>query len=125
MIILDTSIWIEFLRGNEKYYSIVKDLLENQKVLAAECIFGELLQGSLSKREQNIIVQYWNNLPKCSIDEIWIQAGKYSAENKLHSRGIGLIDCIIIVSAKNHNAKILSLDNKLNSILTKDEIFAL
>jgi predicted nucleic acid-binding protein len=51
MIILDTSIWIEFLKNNSDYYSKVKDLLENRKVLAIECVFGELLQGAKSKRE--------------------------------------------------------------------------
>jgi len=121
MIILDTSIWIEFLKNNFVYYSTVKDLLENRKILAIECIFGELLQGAKSKREIEIISLYWENLPKAAIDNGWIEAGKYSSINKLTSIGVGIIDSFIIVTAKKVNAPIWSLDKKLNSLLNKEE----
>ena len=121
MIIIDTSIWIEFLKNNPVYYSTVKDLLENRKVLAIECIFGELLQGAKSKREIEIISLYWENLPKTMIDNGWIEAGKYSSINKLTSIGVGIIDSFIIVTARKVNAPIWSLDKKLNSLLNKEE----
>lgn len=121
MIIPDTSIWIEFLKNNPEYYSKVKDLLENRKVLAIECIFGELLQGAKSKREIEIISLYWENLPKAIIGNGWIEAGKYSSQNKLTSHGVGLIDSLIIVTARKVDAQIWSLDKKLNSLLKKDE----
>ncbi|PKL15759.1 MAG: pilus assembly protein [Spirochaetae bacterium HGW-Spirochaetae-5] len=121
MIILDTSVWIEFLKNNPEYYSKVKDLLENRKVLAIECIFGELLQGAKSRREIEIISLYWENLPKAIIENGWIEAGKYSSINKLTSIGVGIIDSFIIVTARKLNASIWSLDKKLNSLLNKEE----
>lgn len=121
MIILDTSIWIEFLKNNSEYYSNVKNLLENQKVLAVECIFGELLQGAKSGREIEIISLYWENLPKAIIENGWIEAGKYSSANKLTSIGVGIIDSFIIVTARKVHASIWSLDKKLNSLLNKKE----
>ena len=121
MIILDTSVWIEFLKNNPEYYSKVKDLLENRKVLAIECIFGELLQGANSKREIEVISLYWDNLPKANIKNGWIEAGKYSSINKLTSIGVGIIDSFIIVTARKVNASIWSLDKKLNSLLSKEE----
>ena len=123
MIVIDTSVWIEFLRQNPLYASKVDVLLENREVLAVEFIFGELLQGAKNKREKKIITDYWNTLPKCSQENVWIEAGKYSSENKLFSKGIGLIDCAIIISAKKHHAKIWSLDKKLNDILGEEEKF--
>ena len=123
MIILDTSIWIEFLKNNPEYFSKVKYLLENQQVLAIECIFGELLQGAKNKREIEIISLYWENLPKIIIENGWIQAGIYSSVNKLTSQGVGIIDSFIITSARNNNAQIWSLDKKLNSLLKKEERF--
>lgn len=125
MIILDTSIWIEFLKGNPQYFSIIGRLLEDQKVIAVECIFGELLQGTKSKKEREIIKAYWKNLPKVENTGLWIEAGEYSSENNLISKGIGLIDAAIIIAANRSNAKIWSLDKKLNSILKKDEQFIL
>lgn len=125
MIILDTSVWIEFFKNNPDYYPIIQNLLENQKVIALECIFGELLQGAKSKREIEIISLYWDNLPKYMKSNDWIEAGIYSSQNKLYSKGIGLIDCVIIISARNSNAKIWSLDKQLNSVLKKEEIYSL
>lgn len=123
MIILDTSIWIEFLKNNPVYYPTVKVLLENRKVLAIECIFGELLQGSKNKREIEVISLYWGNLPKAVIENGWLEAGKYSSQNKLTSHGVGLIDSFIIITARKVNARIWSLDKKLNSLLKKEERF--
>jgi len=123
MIVIDTSVWIEFLKQNPLYASKVDELLENSEVLAIECIFGELLQGARNKREKRIITDYWRSLPKCSQENVWIEAGDYSSENKLFSKGIGLIDCAIIVSARKHQAKVWSLDKKLNNILEEDEKF--
>jgi len=120
MIILDTSIWIEFLKGNPHYFMVVRQLLENQEVIAVECIFGELLQGCKNKKESEIIKHYWENLPKIKHEGLWIKAGEYSSENNLISKGVGLIDAAIIIFAQRINAQIWTLDKKLNSILGND-----
>ena len=123
MIVLDTSIWIEFLKKNPDIFPIIKSKLENQKVYGLEFIFGELLQGSKDIKEKNIIIEYWKNIPKINTDGIWIEAGILSSDNKLFAKGIGLIDCAIILSARRENAQVWSLDKKLNSLLKKEEKF--
>ena len=45
MIILDTSVWIEFLKNNQNFYPRIVKLMENMEIMAVECVFGELLQG--------------------------------------------------------------------------------
>ncbi len=70
MIIVDTSIWFEFLKGNPIYFSRLQKLLENQNVLVIDCIFAELLQGAKDKRERDILLLYWNNLPKVDIENL-------------------------------------------------------
>ncbi|MDR1507562.1 MAG: PIN domain nuclease, partial [Treponema sp.] len=64
MIILDTTIWIEYLKNNQEYYSIISTLLEKGEILAVECVFGELLQGIKNEYEEEIIINYWKYLPK-------------------------------------------------------------
>lgn len=120
MIILDTSIWIEFLKGNPHYFKVIRQLLENQEVIVIECIFGELLQGAKNKRECEIIKHYWENLPETKHEGLWIEAGEYSSENNFMSKGIGLIDAVIIIAAQRSNAQIWTLDKKLYSILGKN-----
>jgi len=125
MIILDTSVWIEFLKGKGPYFTAVKTLLENRQILAMECVFGELLQGAKNKRERETIVLYWNNLPKINDEEIWIEAGEYSSAHRRISKGVGLIDCVIIVAARRENARIWSIDKKLNFLLKKEEKYVI
>ena len=124
MIILDTSIWIEFFKVNPSYFETIQKLIEEQQVLAVDCIFGELLQGARNKREREIIKDYWENLPKAGVSGLWIEAGIYSSENKLISKGIGLIDAAIIKASQRNNALLWSLDTKLNSILPEESKFS-
>lgn len=123
-VLVDTSIWIEFFKNNHLYFSVLRNLLENQNILALECVFGELLQGSKNTHETDVIISYWNNLPHVVIDNLFIVSGQYASINKLISKGIGLIDAAIIYSAKQYEAKVWSLDKKLLSVLKKEEIFS-
>ena len=121
MILVDTSIWIEFLRKNNKVFELMQEKLEKREILAIECIFGELLLGAKNKHEQKIITSYWEYLPKIDESGIWIQAGNYLGNKRLISKGIGLIDVVILLAARKTNSKIWTLDKKLQSILGPGE----
>ena len=120
MIILDTSIWIEHLKNNQNFFSKISKLLENGEILAVECIFGELLQGVKKESEKDIILNFWRHLPKEHYENIIIEAGEYSAKNKLLDYGIGLIDAIILMHGIKSNAKIWTLDNKFLRMIPEE-----
>jgi len=124
MIIADTSIWIEFFKANEPYYTHLRSLLEKREVCVLSPIFGELLQGVKSKHEKRIIMQYWEYLPKYEDNDLMIKAGEYSFENKFISKGVGLIDASIIVTAIENNLKIWTLDDKLKRVITNELIYS-
>jgi predicted nucleic acid-binding protein len=117
MIILDTSVWIEFFKNNQAFFPRISKLLESREVLAVECVFGELLQGIKTETEREIIIDYWTNLPKEYYVDIIIQAGEYSARHKLIDRGIGLFDSIILMHGIISSSKIWTLDNKFLKII--------
>jgi len=121
MIILDTSVWIEFLRARPDYFGEVKMLLDGRMIIGLECIFGELLQGTRNPRERDIVESYWRDLPKMDEAGIWLEAGRISSEGRLHARGVGLIDCAILAAARKSGAKIWTLDRKLAEILSGNE----
>ena len=120
MIILDTSIWIEHLKNNQAYFPKICKLLESGTILAVECIFGELLQGVKNKNEEETIFKFWTHLPKLKYENIIIEAGIYSKNNKLLDFGVGLIDSIIIVHGIKSNSKIWTLDKKLLKVLPEE-----
>lgn len=122
-IIADTGIWIEFLRNNPDIFAFMKELLEKSCIFGIECIFGELLQGVKSDRESKIILGYWEFLPKVDESCVWIEAGNYSNKNKLSEKGVGLIDCVLIVLSLKNNLKIWTLDKKLKGIVKPGLIY--
>ena len=97
--------------------------MEQGQILAAECVFGELLQGAKNNRERSIISEYWNNIPKIEEKGIWLEAGEFSGKQKLLSKGIGLLDIVILLIAKKANAKLWTLDKKLLSLLKPAETY--
>ena len=121
MVILDTSVWIEFFKGNAPFFQQVSDLLEKNDVLALSYIFGELLQGAKNTRERTIIKEFWDNLPKLSEDDLFIKAGEESSTNHWIDKGIGLIDSALLVASRESSSFIWTLDKRLNRILRKVE----
>jgi predicted nucleic acid-binding protein len=82
-----------------------------------ECVFGELLQGVKNKSEKETILNYWKHLPKEHYEGIIIEAGEYSAKNKLLDHGVGLIDTIILMHCIKSNSRIWTLDGKFLRII--------
>lgn len=125
MILVDTSIWIEFFKTREPVFSELKDLIESGKILTHALIFAELFQGCKNKAEINLIMNYWENLQDIESNSGIIEAGIFSYEKKLISKGVGLIDAVIVSEARRRNAKVWSLDKKLLSLLSRSEYYTL
>lgn len=113
MILVDTSIWIEFLRRKEPYSAYLLHLLEHNEILTLESIFGELLQGSSTPSETKILMTYFNNLPKANVENLLVQAGLQSYREKWFSKGLGLIDASILLAALMTETKLWTLDKNL------------
>jgi predicted nucleic acid-binding protein len=114
MILVDTSIWIEFLRQqNEEIQNQLEIEIENGKVIALSFVFGELLQGVRSTKEEEVIISLWHDLFKIDEGELFFNAGRLSSEHKLYSKGVGLIDSALLFAAKSNRFVIWSLDKKL------------
>lgn len=124
MILIDTSIWIEFLKVRPPYYDQVSELLEENRALALSCIFGELLQGAKNKRERTIIKDLWTYLPKIDERHLFIEAGLESGTKKWLDKGIGLIDSVIITCARQTDAQIWTLDKEIQGILGPNERYS-
>ncbi|EMJ48270.1 PIN domain-containing protein [Leptospira santarosai] len=123
MVFVDTSIWIEFFKRNEPYFSELRDLLESSEVIAYEVIFGELLQGCKSKSEVLFILEYWKNLNVLDSKDSFLEASRFSYEQKLKDKGVGLIDAVIINEATKNNVKLWTLDKKILKVLNSKDIY--
>jgi hypothetical protein len=122
-IIFDTSVWIEYFKGNDEYFDTCQQIIEKGEVKTIELIFAELLQGALNKREIEMIKAYYELTPKVEIFQLGILAGEYSQKEKLISKGIGLIDACIITATIASESKLWTLDKKIKSFLNEQHLF--
>ena len=116
-VIFDTSIWIEYFKGNPEYFEPCQQLLESRSVFSLELIFAELIQGAKGKREMEMIELFYRNTPKLDTPDLIFGAGIFSQKNQLLNKGIGLIDSIIIFAAIQNQKKIWTLDKKIKAFL--------
>ncbi|TGK41171.1 PIN domain-containing protein [Leptospira andrefontaineae] len=124
MILVDTSVWIEFFRGNEPYFGELKELIESSEVIVHEVVFGELLQGCKNKTEVSFILEYWENLNTLTSDGSFLSAGKLSFESKRIDKGIGLIDSVLINEVRSKKLRLWTLDKRILKVLDKKEIYS-
>jgi predicted nucleic acid-binding protein len=114
VILIDTSIWIDFFRHTQASLNDrLIELLENRLAVGLSTVFGELIQGARSEDEEKTILEFWNNILKVNEDTLFIEAGKLSNRYKLYSKGVGLIDCHLLAAAKLHNLSLWTLDRRL------------
>jgi len=123
MVILDTSIWIEFFKANAPYFKPVDELLDRNDVIGLSFIFGELLQGAKNLRERQMITDFWHALPKIDETGLFIRAGFESGKRKWLDRGIGLIDSAIILASIESASLVWTLDKKILGVLSGEQKF--
>lgn len=123
-ILVDTSVWIDYFRGKENVQTALFGHIEQGRVCTLGCIFAELLQGAGSVKESDVLLSYFESLPRLEENgSLWIEAGKLSNQKKLISKGIGIIDAVLMISAKKQGCQIWTLDKKILKELDREHIF--
>lgn len=111
-VLVDTSVWIEFFRKHEPYYSIVSKLIDDEQVCCCGIILAELMQGAKSDRELEVLVDFprvFHFIAETS--QLWADAGKLAFQLRRKGLTIGLSDCYIAVAAASVHAQVATLDS--------------
>ena len=123
-IIPDTSVWIEYFKRHDPYFNEVQAHLNMLNIKIIDPVIGEILQGALNRNEIDFIQKHIQYVPKIEIRNLFEKAGKYSFENKLVSKGIGLIDACLICATIESNSLLWTLDKKIINYLDEKYLFA-
>jgi len=114
MILVDTTIWVEFFKSNPVFVDEIESLLENKEVITVEPVFAELLYGSRNENERSIILSYWKVLPKIKfLEGSFIESADFANKRNYHNIGIGLIDSILYKAVIDNKHLIWTLDKKI------------
>ncbi len=94
MIIVDTCIWVDHLRGTDP---ILQQLLDVEDVLSHPFIIGELALGSL--RQRQIILREMSRLP-AAIVATPSEVLRVIDGHALFNRGIGYVDAHLLAATR-------------------------
>jgi predicted nucleic acid-binding protein len=113
MVLVDTSIWVSYLRdGNVG----VEKLLSDGEVVCHPFILGELACGNLKNRYE--ILEYLQSFPMTILaeDEEVLQ---FIEDNQLMGKGLGYIDIHLMASAVLTDVPLWTLDKTLDKFAKK------
>lgn len=111
MILVDTSVWIDHLRTNDKSLS---NLLNAGRVLAHPFVTGELALGNL--RQRAIILEALSDLPQAKVATD-METRYFIDEHALFGRGIGYVDAHLLAAVRlTPGAALWTRDKRLHAV---------
>lgn len=109
MILVDTSVWVDYLRKGEGQ---LRELLSKAQVLTHPYVVGELACGSLQNRDE--LLGLLDRLP-CVICASDTEVRMLIEKHGLMGRGIGFIDAHLLASVRlTQGAQLWSHDKRLD-----------
>ena len=116
-VLLDTSVWIDVLRGKTPNLVVItRELLNDDRVLTCGPVMFEIKRG-LRPQERNKILQLFDALNRLSVDEtVWDSAGDLDAS--LREKGITIppMDVIIAQICLHHDVFLFTMDKHFRSV---------
>ncbi|MBK8096414.1 MAG: PIN domain-containing protein [Planctomycetes bacterium] len=116
MILVDTSVWIDHLRGRARAAEIAT-LLDDNLVLLHPWVLGELFLGGLGRRADAIVADLLT-LPAAPLvpdTEVLQMVGQHA----IAGSGVGWIDAQLLASARVASAHLWTHDGRLAAIWAK------
>ena len=117
-ILIDTSVWISYLRDKATAFSKqVDDILSKNEIYVPKIVMAELIQGSKSDREIAVVKDFADAFHIIDQKEdTWLKAGRLSFSMKRKGITVHIIDCYIAVIASENGCGIFSLDEHFKNI---------
>jgi len=110
VVLVDTSVWIDFLQGKQPAQPLTQLLLKSE-VLCHPWILGELIMGSLPSRRAQILaeIEILPRLPEFSLDAI----RDFVEKESLFNKGLSYVDGQLLYSSLLHNCLLWTHDKAL------------
>jgi hypothetical protein len=118
VIVVDSSVWIEFLhRPQSPEKQAVDGLIDRDRVALVGVVLAELLQGCRTRGEAETIVSNLAGLPFLETSlRTWRRTGQLGSSLLRQGITIPLSDLIIAALALEHNCAVFTLDTHFRQI---------
>jgi predicted nucleic acid-binding protein len=113
MVLVDTSVWIRFLKGQEPYTSGLDELLGRDEVVGHEVVYGEMLIGDRGGRAP-LLTAYGQIHRAPVVPHAEVVA--FVRARRLSGRGVGWVDVHLLASAIVADARLWTADVRLAAV---------
>lgn len=109
MVLVDTSIWIDYFKGGN-HYKALDFLIDENLIVTNDIILTELIPYLKIKRQTKVI-ELLQEVNRLSLAIRWEEIIEFQVKCLKSGRnGVGIPDLIIAQNAKQNNCSIYSLD---------------
>ncbi len=116
-IIVDTSVWIEYLKNRLALAENLDRLLLAGKVFTVGPVIAELLQGARAEKDYQMLKNSIDGLPFIETTfEDWTLAGEISYTLRRKGLTIPITGCVIAATAIHQNASVMTYDRHFANI---------
>ena len=117
-VVVDTSVWIDFLRDpRDPSGGRLQQLLEEGRVLLCSLVMAELLAGARSHEEFEDLRGALAEIPKIpEIEQDWVEAARIRFGLRRAGRDLPLLDCLIAAVCLRLSVPLFSRDSDFSRI---------
>ena len=109
MILVDSSVWIEYFKGTKRAI-LVNELIDNNSLCINDLILAELLPAINQRREVHLR-EMLMSVAKTEVKINWNQIVYMQTQNLLHGiNKVGIPDLLIVQNAIDNNLLLFSYD---------------
>ncbi len=109
-ILVDTDVWIDFLRGNDKAITFIDE--HSPHIILSPIVVAELYAGVKGANERSVLDNFVSLFRVVPIDAEIAKAGGLYKRDFGKSHGVGLADAILAATADKENAEVKTLNVK-------------
>jgi predicted nucleic acid-binding protein len=118
-MLLDSFAWMEYFMGTPKGEKVKRSVDDDIQLYTSPIVIAELYSKSL-RTDGNAQERTDFIMKRCAVvtldEKIAIEAAKIHAKNKVKTPDFGLVDAIILASARSRNMKVLTGDAHFKNI---------
>ena len=114
----DTCAWIDFFKGKPTPMAkaLEQELLQGEVAICGVILY-ELVQGIKSSQEENLVLNALQAVTHLEMTaELWVRAGRLSAELRKNGHILPFSDLIIATLALEHELSVLTVDHHFDVI---------
>ncbi len=116
MIVVDTSVWIEYFRGHSAVVSELNELLDDQSVLIPAPVWIEILSGA-SKKDLVVLKSTLSALPRATPGKsTWKTIEAWIAVASKKGKRFGFADLLIAAICSETQSKMWSMDGDFSEM---------